>query len=496
MRIIPRLSRAKAVSPFLAVSIIAGLLPIFVKPFVAVGIGAGLFLTLIIVRRPRIGLVMVALAIPMETAGVLGNLIGNLPLTVAKIFTVLTLASWLINLAMGKLRYRRVPLLYLLLAFWGITAISLMGAAEFKTGVEAVFRLATTIIFFFLIVQLVDSPKILKWCLLALVLATTATGAYSIIQRYMPQSTFEFRTAWEEEGSLRSGVERDPIERRMVGVVERSSGVSLHSVILALNVCLVVAPLGAFLSNINRRDLIRMLFWIGSLAILFAAVVVTYARTGMVLLLLALILMLWHRLIRITVGKMIVFVLAIIVLFAAAPKKYTERVLNPANYSQKRSVSIRTRGIVFRHAMAQFIDHPVLGVGYGNMYGIFDYYTTWPDKKSKITPHNAYLQVAMQVGLPGLIILLVFFWKVHVHTRRSVARFKARDRPDLVRLGNALNISMLVFLFSGLAADLFDKGMPNAWLITGLCAAYTCLAREQIAAEETDNSVSAEPAPA
>jgi hypothetical protein len=48
----------------------------------------------------------------------------------------------------------------------------------------------------------------------------------------------------------------------------------------------------------------------------------------------------------------------------------------------------------------------------------------------------------------------------------------------MAQIGRALDISLLVFLFAGLALDLFDKGIAHAWMIIGTGGAFVLLSRE------------------
>jgi O-antigen ligase len=164
--------------------------------------------------------------------------------------------------------------------------------------------------------------------------------------------------------------------------------------------------------------------------------------------------------------------------FFALPEKYKARILSFDSYTLK-SNSISTRLEVQLAALEQFVHHPVFGVGYGNRYGIFDYYTTYPDKNHAVTPHNAYLQILAQVGIFGLAVLCMFFVKAHNHMRAAIGKYMKQGEDEFVRIGHSLNISMLVALFSGMALDLFDKGLPQIWLIIGLCAAYISLSQNE-----------------
>jgi O-antigen ligase len=292
--------------------------------------------------------------------------------------------------------------------------------------------------------------------------------------------SFEFRAGWEEESSRSFGVEKDIVERHMVGIVERSTGTTIHPGLLTFNVCLVLAPIVVLMINTHPRDILRRFWWVVAIGILISALVVSYSRAGLLMLAGTFVLMLLLGVIRLGIVQLTVLTLVVILTIGLAPAKYLDRVFSSESYTT-RSRSISTRLEMLEAAVGQFMDHPVLGVGYGNRYGIFRYYTTYPDKKHAITPHNAYVQMAAQVGFVGLSFLIVFLWKTHSHLRRAIRLFQYRGETDLQRLGNALYISFVVFLVEGFIADLFDKGLPQVWLLMGMIAAYIYLARESSA---------------
>lgn len=461
----------------LGAGVLMGLLPILMRPMLALGLCAGTLIGLLILRNPRHGLLLIAITIPLETAGTIGSLTANLPLTIPKIITLVTLLAWFLNIASRRISFRHLPWMYYLPGFLVAASASLIGAEELRTGIEATLRFSNTIIFFFLIVQLLDSEKILKTCLVLFMLASTLAASWSIVQRYIPDSSFDFRYGWEAQEARRGGIEKDIVEQRMVGIVERSSGLSPHSILLAFNISLLLAPLAAFMANTARRQILCHFYWFAMLSILLAAIIGTFARTGFLVALFCLILIVYRGLMPLTTVRLAILVVAFLVLIIAIPDKYIDRVLTPKAYTtQSSSVSIRIE--MAKAAYHQFLDHPVLGVGYGNRYGIFDYFTTYENKKNAVTPHNSYIQLASQTGVVGLIILMMFFWKIHRALCQAVKKLKYLGRMDLARLGIALDISLLAFLFAGFAIDLFDKGLAHAWLIIGMAGAFILIAEQ------------------
>ncbi len=464
------------VAGFFATGLTCAILPLFLKPMIVIGIFAGLAIFMVIMHNPKIGLVLTAVTIPLEMAGRVAALTQNLPLTIPKIMTFLTLISFLLHYANRRIKTRKLPLARWLLFFLAAAILSLIGAEETRFGIEAVFRFLTTIVFFFLVVQLADSRAFFRKCLVFFVLAMTLAALFAIMQRYLPESRFEFRSGWEDTGALRFGVEKDTTEERMVGIVERSSGVSAHSIILALNISIVLASVVAFFRNLQLKNPERY-FWLMVMIILLCAVVVTYSRTGLMLVAFSFFLIFFRKLLRLNTVIVMAFIFLLAILFIAAPKGYFERVLSIESYTMKsRSITIRLEAQ--NAAFEQFMDHPLMGAGYGNRYGIFDYYTSYPDKKHFLTPHQAYLQLASQTGIIGLVLLCIFFVQLHKHTRKAARRFSECGDYDMARIGESLNIGVLTFLFSGLALDLFDKGMAQAWFVIGMSGAYILLSNE------------------
>ena len=56
-----------------------------------------------------------------------------------------------------------------------------------------------------------------------------------------------------------------------------------------------------------------------------------------------------------------------------------------------------------------FLEHPILGVGYGNYRGLFGYLSPQP-VLSKVDAHNLYLQLLAETGLLGFCGFAVLLW--------------------------------------------------------------------------------------
>ena len=82
---------------------------------------------------------------------------------------------------------------------------------------------------------------------------------------------------------------------------------------------------------------------------------------------------------------------------------------------------------------------------------------------SYLQTHNTYTQVSSEVGIPGLLLYGAALWQA-ISSVRFVRKNGARINPDLVRMGNCLHASWILFLGTGMFASVAYH-MPVAFLL-------------------------------
>ena len=104
--------------------------------------------------------------------------------------------------------------------------------------------------------------------------------------------------------------------------------------------------------------------------------------------------------------------------------------------------SIQDRLYMWQHTREMIEDHPLLGVGVGNWQIAYPVYDggdiVWESATPK-RPHNDYLWIAAEIGIPGLLIYLGFLITIAIYTIRLIAT-QNRSR---VRLPLAFGMSIL-----------------------------------------------------
>lgn len=447
------------------------------SPLMYLAAVAGIPVGIAILLQPRLGLYLAIATVPLEAAGRLGDILPNIDLTFAKAFALMTLGAWLIQLGARRIRFQWVTEMWALVAYATFGAISLFDTAEFDLGYQALIRYVSTALFYLLIVNLIRTREQFKVALTLFVAVSVFTFGFAIAQRYLPGFSFTERAGWDREGALTYGVEMATLDAGEFETVARSSGVSFHAIVLAVNTDFIIPVLLAALL-IVRGVWRQTAIWL-TLAICVAANLTAYSRTGVVILAIMTPVWIARKLLKIT--PIHIAAAAIIALCAIPflPESFIGRILSPHSYTVSGSESLRDRVDLLSAGWRAFIDHPWNGLGMETTYAIFDYYD-YPDKGAVITVHNGYLQVMLELGLTGILAVLGFYWLTYRRFRSAEKLFE--DDATMRLQTRALCLSFIAFVITGFTLDFMRIGFKNMWTIMAFAPTLYLIAERDRAA--------------
>jgi O-antigen ligase len=172
--------------------------------------------------------------------------------------------------------------------------------------------------------------------------------------------------------------------------------------------------------------------------------------------------------------KRLIFVLAVLLAFSpfVAPKHVKSRFMTIIQHKQG---FMGERPYWWRAALEMIKEHPLKGIGPGRFKT--EYMLRKPEglRENPDKCHNTYLQIALEMGIPAL---LVFLWIVSLifgmilRLRKIVHKMK--DRESLWDTGFIIGISasIIAYLIHGLTDDVMQRrALLIFWFITGvLCA--------------------------
>ena len=278
--------------------------------------------------------------------------------------------------------------------------------------------------FFWLLGTLVTTTarlRVLAWALVLCSIPLAATG----LNNYL------------SGGFLSTGV---PGFRRIIGY-KGGSGIAGNPNDLALMLNLIIPIAGVLLLDARRM---AMRWLAGSALVLSAiAVIVTFSRAGFLTLAATFIMFLVVLARRRSPGKATMLLLAGISLLAFMPTGYADRLSTITDISADRTGSAEGRWQDFQIALDIVSHHPVIGAGIGQ-----DILAMNESRgRGWTSVHNAFLQYAVDLGLPGLA-LFVWLYLACLRSARTVERYAAREPAlrDLTHLAAGVQVALVAFV--------------------------------------------------
>jgi putative inorganic carbon (hco3(-)) transporter len=345
----------------------------------------------------------------------------------------------------------------LLLVAWAVITvpISYWPAGSVEVLTEQYLK---AVAFFWLVGTLATTAsrlRVLSWTLVLCAVPLAATGLYNYFSGEL----------------LQTGV---PGLKRIYGYMG-GSGLVANPNDLALMLNLII-PIAAALMLGSRGLATRAVAAVAMLASI-AAVIVTFSRAGF-LTLAATGMMLFVVLIRRRApGAAGFLLLVVLVTPVLMPAGYLDRLHTITDIETDRTGSAQGRWQDFLVASEVVVRNPILGVGIGQDVLALNQQRgleTWR------SVHNAYLQYAVDLGLPGLFL---FAW-LHImcfRNARAVERRAAKD-PALKHLG-ALAAGIQISLVAFFVAAMFHPIAYQFYFFTvaGLAVALKNTARTETA---------------
>jgi O-antigen ligase len=226
---------------------------------------------------------------------------------------------------------------------------------------------------------------------------------------------------------------------------------------------------------------------VGAVAATFigGAIVFTYSRAALMVFMAITFFILLER--RINIIKVGIVVCAILILaIPVLPKGYLERMGSIVGIggaadgeADESSTGRASEALV---AIQMFLDHPIMGIGYGRYEPNYLDYSIYLGLDSRLEDrqaHNMYLEAAAETGIVGLLLLFFMFGTIFYAIYRARQQLPQIGRPDLIPWLAALQFGLLAYLLSSIF--LHDDYVRYLRLSTGLAVSSTALVEALIA---------------
>jgi O-antigen ligase len=210
------------------------------------------------------------------------------------------------------------------------------------------------------------------------------------------------------------------------------------AIVLSLPFCLMFM--------LTTGKVLYKLLWVSGMFIMLTALFRTGSRGGFITLIAAGVVCLWHFGVK---GKRLYLIVisgvAVVVLLFTSGGVMRQRFSSlwddelDTHQEKVAYESYEQRSFLMQRAIEGIEHYPILGVGTQNFE---TYSTVWREV------HMTYLQIAVEGGIPSLILYLLFFWRGFRNLRYLLKR---KDlAPDLKLFTGALHASLIGFGFGAL----------------------------------------------
>jgi len=214
-----------------------------------------------------------------------------------------------------------------------------------------------------------------------------------------------------------------------------------NDVALILN---IIFPLTIGLLAFQQGLLARLTLF-GAVIVQIAGVVVTFSRGGFLALGTIFLVYQWKLFRRARFGLNVATIAGLLLVIPVLPSGYVGRILTIGDIDSDVTGSAETRWSDMKAAVSWVSRSPVIGAGVG-MDGLAlnqERGETWLDI------HNVYLQYAVDLGLPGLLLFLTLF-VLSVRSAREAQALSSgrRSKPGVREISEGLEVSLLGFAVS------------------------------------------------
>lgn len=288
------------------------------------------------------------------------------------------------------------------------------------------------IIMFIVMINVVRTERRLKWIILLSLLVSCLMGI-SAIQDYASGKL-------TVDGYRVDGFKVEGTRGNLFG---NPNDMALHLV--------TMVPL-ALAFALSRRDPFRKLLYFASALLMIGGITVTFSRAGFLGLVSALAVMAW----KIGRGRRLAVVLSVIIFaamfVAVAPGGFANRLSSIFDHSLDPVHSANARQALLLRSIVVAAKNPLLGIGMGNFHIVSIH---------EAVTHNAYTQVAAEMGLTALVLYLLFILTPIKRLRKiENETFANRRSSRFYYMAVALQASMI-----GYMVDSFFASVAYQWYI-------------------------------
>lgn len=317
-----------------------------------------------------------------------------------------------------------------------------------------------TILIFVVLVNVLRTERRMK-LLMWLVLGVSIYLSINVIRDYQ---SGVFKLGMAETNNLR-------VEGSIKGLFDNSNDLALHLV--------TIIPIAIGLA-LEKRGGVRKIIYLSSALLMITAVIFTFSRGGFLGLIATSLLLVRKLGRRNRTAAIGAIVLGIVFFLAVAPGSYSGRLATIFDSGSDITGSSSQRTQVLKRSIFVALRYPLFGVGIGNFHH---------KSFQELGTHNAYTQVASEIGIAAMVMYIMFL----VHPLKNLRRIERElyERQEYSRfyyMAIGLQGSLVGFMVAS-----FFAAVAYQWYIYYLVGYAVAMRRMYYLQESKRLNVSKEP---
>ncbi len=437
------------------------------SPLIPLGIVVSLYMAVLLFKWPDFNVILIAFIIYTNTAVVLSKFHG-VPQTVGYALPLLLLIPLMSHLFVHK-RKIKINLVFILMIFY--LSVMIVGSAFSRNVNLAMPNVINYVVeglgLYFLLVNTIRTPKLLKQVVWSLLAAGALIGGISLYQQLT--GTFDNNYggfAQVDNGFItEESIAGNTVQPRVSGPVgEKNRYAQILSMLI---------PLGLFQAWGTRSKGLRVTAFIFTGLIIIGANL-AFSRGAQIGFLILIITMALMRYIK--VRELLIMLVAVVLLLIAFPQVAQRfSTLGDIFSSQEEGGirntdgSIQGRATEMLAALLVFKDHPIVGVGPGMFRYEMEEYSKIISLKNitgERQAHSLYPGVAAETGILGFVALMgIFFYTLY---RLNIARsyWLVMNQMDMANLCTGFLLAIISYMTTGIFLHL--AFIRYLWIIMAL----------------------------
>jgi O-antigen ligase len=379
--------------------------------------------------------------------------------------------------------------LILMLIFLSIQAVGAISASRPDLAMDKVTTfLVEGLVLYFLVLNTVRTPRMLRFSIWAVIAAGLLMGAISFYQEitHTYDNNYWGYAQWGTAfGTGQSNLLGDMVAPRLEGPIGDDNRYA--------QVMIVIAPL-AFLLAIGEPEIKRKLLPLAATFFILVGALLTYSRGGLIALAGVIILMVVLRFIKL---RYLAILLVIALLAPIAVPNFAARLVSLQNITLSgllnnssasgigsADTSVQSRATEMISSALMFADYPLFGVGPGN-YAV--HYQEYAPKAgfyvmlANRQPHTLYGGIAAEDGIFGIICFLLILYVSLVELFRA-RREWLECNFTLASIATGLFLGIIAYMVTGIFLHL--AYVRFLFLLIGLAGATGSIHRSGLPADK------------